>query len=102
MPPSGHERLDDRIEQWMSQRLGAQNYQGRLKGRVDYRIEGHTLVVTLVNPLLMQWLQARHAPLVQEIASEVIGPNAQVEFQTAAQGTADAPAALQANTAPED
>jgi chromosomal replication initiator protein len=89
MPPGGHESLDDRIAQELADRLGPQNYQRRLQGKAAFQIEGGTLVVHLANPLVMQWLQSRHALLMNEIAGEVVGPNAQVEFRTASMPVAN-------------
>ncbi len=95
MPPGGHESLDDRIAQLLADRLGPQNYQRRLQGKTAFQVEEGTLVVHLANPLLMQWLQSRHALLLSEIAAEVVGPLAQVEYRTAP--SLDASATTSAN-----
>jgi hypothetical protein len=98
MPPGGHESLDDRIAQLLADRLGPQTWQRRLQGKTTFQVEGRTLVVHLANPLLMQWLQSRHALVLSEIAAEVVGPQAQVEYRTAT--SLDASAPQNANDAP--
>lgn len=82
MPPGGLENLDACIERTLSDKLGAQNYQRRLKGNAKFQVEGNQLVVQVGNPLVLEWLQSRHTLLLNQIAGDVVGPDAHVVFRT--------------------
>lgn len=83
MPPvkdlTSHERSDD-LHVQLQAILDERAWQQWFQGKTELHTDGDELCVTVGNPYLLTWIQKRFQPVLHDLATRRIGPEARLRF----------------------
>lgn len=93
MPPVEDFSPDDRspdLDNLLRSLLDERAWQQWFEGKTRLHAEGDVLCVTVGNPYLLTWIQKRFQPVLRELATQCIGPEARLRFAVDASLSTDA------------